>query len=347
LKRANGLIEYELIEHERWETKTELIGLTTAWEYYFNRLMPNSYQQNRLPHQRMKHAGIQSRIAENACLWTVTILDGKIYKQQPLNSCATGYNVCNFDGKSENNTEITALKLLNLVGGNMKKQMLQAVIFGLILVFTFSGCATFRSNIEGVFVEDTTKNYGTEKISVVFVVSHFQQAKGFDAIPKLEKKYQTLSGFGDILKDATREFSNLEKYASFTEFSSDISEPKRMALKDSLLATHDFSIEIEIRKEWSFAKHFLGTLGSVFSATLLPIVYSKDFSMTADVFDSDGKLIKGYSRSATTTKLVEALLLPIYPFHTERRKTEEIYVEILHDIFRQIESEKILTKEEN
>jgi len=97
LKRANGLIEYELIEHERWETKTELIGLTTAWEYYFNRLMHNSYQQNRLPYQRMKHAGIQSRIAENACLWTVTILDGKSYKQQPLNSCATGYNVCNFD----------------------------------------------------------------------------------------------------------------------------------------------------------------------------------------------------------------------------------------------------------
>ncbi|MBL7052922.1 MAG: hypothetical protein ISS00_04150 [Candidatus Marinimicrobia bacterium] len=228
----------------------------------------------------------------------------------------------------------------------MKKQVIQTVIFGLILVFAFSGCATFRSDIEGAFSSEAGKNYGAEKVSVLFVARHLRQAKGFDAIPKLEKKYQILSGFGDILQDATLEFSNLEKYASFTEFSSDISEPERMALKDSLLATHDFSVEIEIRKEWSFAKHFLGSIVSAVGA-LIPIAYSKDFSMTADVFDSEGKLIKSYSRSATATKWVEALLLPIYPFHTERRKTEEIYVEILHDIFRQIEAEKILTKEEN
>ena len=60
VERANGLIEYELLAIERWKTKSELVGFSTAWEYYFNRLRPNSYQQNRSPYQRMKHAGIES-----------------------------------------------------------------------------------------------------------------------------------------------------------------------------------------------------------------------------------------------------------------------------------------------
>jgi len=34
-----------------------------------------AYHQNRTPYQRMKRAGIPSKTAEAACLWTVTILD--------------------------------------------------------------------------------------------------------------------------------------------------------------------------------------------------------------------------------------------------------------------------------
>ena len=228
----------------------------------------------------------------------------------------------------------------------MKKQIIHTILSCFIIILISSGCATFRSDIQGTFLSESEKNYGADPVSVVFIVRHFQQAKGFDAIPKLEKKHQIISGFGDILKDATREFSNVEKYASFSEFSSDVSEPKRMALKDTLLASYDFSVALEIRKEWSFAKYFLGNLCSAFLA-IPPIAYTKDFSVSAEVFDSDGRLIKNYNRSGKTTKWVEALLLPIYPFHTERRKTEEIYVEILHDIFRQIEAEKILTKKED
>jgi len=74
VERANGLIEYELLEIERWKTKSELIGLTTTWEYYFNRFRPNSYQKNRSPYQWMKQAGIKSKTGENARLWIVTIL---------------------------------------------------------------------------------------------------------------------------------------------------------------------------------------------------------------------------------------------------------------------------------
>ena len=74
VERANGLIEYELLEIERWKTKIKLIGLTTIREYYFNRLRPNSYQKNRSSYQWMKQAGIKSKTAENAFLWAVTIL---------------------------------------------------------------------------------------------------------------------------------------------------------------------------------------------------------------------------------------------------------------------------------
>ncbi|MCH8069684.1 MAG: helix-turn-helix domain-containing protein [Candidatus Marinimicrobia bacterium] len=107
VERANGLIEYELLEIERWKTKSELVGLTTAYEYYFNRLRPNSYQQNRTPYQRMKHAGIQSQTAENVCLWTVTILDDPKLKRINFNlpwlpaRRRRGYHVCIFDGQIE------------------------------------------------------------------------------------------------------------------------------------------------------------------------------------------------------------------------------------------------------
>ena len=97
VERANGLIEYELLEIERWKTKSELIGLTTTWEYYFNRLRPNSHQKNRSPYQWMKQAGIKSKTAENACLWTVTILDDKNYKHFDFNLPQGGDKVCKFD----------------------------------------------------------------------------------------------------------------------------------------------------------------------------------------------------------------------------------------------------------
>lgn len=80
VERSNGIIEYELLEVERWESKSELVAKTTAWEYYFNRIRPNAYHQNRTPCQRMKKAGIPSKTAEQACLWTVTILDDPKFK---------------------------------------------------------------------------------------------------------------------------------------------------------------------------------------------------------------------------------------------------------------------------
>ena len=52
----------------------------------------------------MKQAGIKSKTAENACLWTVTILDDKNYKHFDFNLPEGGDKVCNFDAKVWNYT---------------------------------------------------------------------------------------------------------------------------------------------------------------------------------------------------------------------------------------------------
>ena len=97
------------------------------------------------------------------------------------------------------------------------------------------------------------------------------------------------------------------------------------------------------RASLGFGKSSTCVIRSVLSATLFPIPYTINYSADVDVFDKSGLLKGNYQRKANTILWVEALLLPIYPFHTEKRKTEEIYVEFLHDIFKQIESENILS----
>lgn len=210
-----------------------------------------------------------------------------------------------------------------------------------ILIFTV-GCATFRSDIEGSSGLEPQKTLGADPVDVLFVSKHLEQTLGLDAIPKLQNHYQILRGYDDILLDATNELSNLNRYAAYTEFSSDMSDPKRLSLKDSLMSNYQLRVVMEFRKEKSFSKYFLGTIGSVFTLTLLPIPYTQDYFLNVEVYDSRGRLTKTYARSASTTKWVEALLLPVYPFHTEKKKTEEIYVSFLHDVFRQIDADQVL-----
>ena len=214
----------------------------------------------------------------------------------------------------------------------------------LLIVFLISGCASFRSGIQGKYKGENEKNLGAEKVSVLFIFDHYHQAKGFDAIPKLEKKYQILDDFDDLFIDALAELSNVKKYNTFTEFSSDVADPKRRAEKDSLITVHDYILRMKFMRENSFARYFLGTLFSSVSMTALPIPFRKNYLFTVDVYDSDDILVKTYTRKASLTTWVQAGLIFIYPFHTEKRKAEEIYIQFLHDVFRQIESEKVLVK---
>ncbi|MFC1482147.1 hypothetical protein ACFL6E_07895, partial [Candidatus Neomarinimicrobiota bacterium] len=136
-------------------------------------------------------------------------------------------------------------------------------------------------------------------------------------------------------------------YSAFTRYSSDVNDAKRRAMMDSLMVVHDFVMKVKIMREKVFAKHFLGTIASVGSITLVPIPYSYTYSVNVELYDADGGLLKNYHRDAKLTKWIQAALIFIYPFHPETRKREELYVEFMHDIFREIETDKVLSLDKN
>ncbi|MDP2360054.1 MAG: hypothetical protein Q8O14_04780 [bacterium] len=69
---------------------------------------------------------------------------------------------------------------------------------------------------------------------------------------------------------------------------------------------------------------------------------SHTFTLKAEVLDRERRLVAATTRQARLTKWVEALLVLIYPFHPEERRREEIYMDFLHDTFRELESRGVL-----
>jgi len=228
--------------------------------------------------------------------------------------------------------------------GNIMKQNHFPTLVLLILSVLFTNCATFKSDLGGKFAQPAAKNYNADKVSVLFIFSHYRQTKGWDAIPKMDNDYEKIRGFDDFFGDALNEFSNIGSYSTFTEYAADVNKPQRRLEKDSLMQRHDYVLKIKFMREKSFAKSFLAKFASTISITILPVPYRYSYSLTADLYDRQGRLLKNYSRNASLTKWVQAGLLFAYPFYPEQRKKEEIYVEFLHDLFKQIESEKILKK---
>jgi len=215
------------------------------------------------------------------------------------------------------------------------------ILIVFVLLFLV-GCASFRSDLEGEYVGENGKNYNAQKVDVLFIISHYKQAKGYDAIPKLENRRQIINDFDDLLIDACSEFSNIDRYTTFTNYAEDVSKIERRALKDSLISSHDYIIRMKFRRDASFPKYFFGSLASSLTLTFFPIAFKRQYSLEVNVYNHDGVLISSYSRSESLTKWVQSLLLFIYPFHTEKRKEEEIYNKLMHDIFWKIEIEKVL-----
>ena len=226
----------------------------------------------------------------------------------------------------------------------MKKSKEKLTFFIILFILTLTSCAAFKSSIKGKYSAPAQKNYGADGVSVLFIFSHLRQTKGYDAIPKLDDKYQRIGSFDDFFQDALSEFSNVKSYATFTNYASDVNEPERRALKDSLEKIHDFIIKMKFKREKSFSKYFMGAIVSTATATLFPVPFTNSYSVNVELFNSQGQLIKTYSRKSSIAKWVQSLLIFLYPFHPEKRKKEEIYVQFLHDIFKQIESEKVLKK---
>ncbi len=212
----------------------------------------------------------------------------------------------------------------------------------LLLIVLLTGCAASRSQVTGAFNQPSEKNLGADKVSVFFQFRHLSQEHGFDSIPKLQA--QGVKDFDNLFRDALVEMSNVSSYVTFTEAPSDVSNPKRRQEFEKLRSEHDFTLKVDFFEESSFKQQCLSGTISLLSLTLIPMPYTWEYTITANLSDKNGKHAGTYQRKATLDNWMQALLIFAYPFYPIEGVREEIYEESLHDIFRQIETEKVLKK---
>jgi hypothetical protein len=228
---------------------------------------------------------------------------------------------------------------------NRRRIALGFCLLAIIAVLLLTArCATFTSDMKGSPGTAPAANLGADRVRVLFQFRHVHRTLGLDAIPKLEEPHERLRGFDDFFGDALRELTNVGSYATFTESSADVNDPARRALRDSLAARSDFTVRLSFMRTRSFSRLFLGSLVSTAGLTVIPVPYGNAYSVTAEVTDRDGRLVLRCERNASLTKWVQGFLIFAYPFHAEQRKKEELYVRFMHDVFRQIETEKALTR---
>lgn len=216
------------------------------------------------------------------------------------------------------------------------------VLTAALATLLLAGCASFKSDLQSAYEGEAKRNPDPRPVSVVFVFSHVRQTVGLDAVPKLVSKRLEVPSFDEVFGDALPELSNLGRYDTFTDEANDVNQPERRAVRDSLMRVSDYTVKIRIEATKPFARHFLGGIVSTLSATAVPVPYAHDYRLKADVLGRDRTLLASYERRASLTRWVEALLVFAYPFFPEERLREEIYMEFLHDTFRQMESEGVL-----
>lgn len=225
---------------------------------------------------------------------------------------------------------------------NGYQRLTMPVISCLLFALLLGGCAATRSEISGGFNRPPEKNTSPDRVSVFFLFRHLSQQHGFDSIPKLQ--VYGVKDFDNIFRDALGEIGTISSYDTFTESPNDVNVPKRRQEMESLRASRDYSLEVTFFEESSFKQECLSGTITLLSLTVIPMPYSWDYTITAKLSDRSGKLLRTYERKATLDNWVEGLLIFVYPFYPLEGKREEIYAESLHDIFRQIEAEKVLKK---
>ncbi len=222
-----------------------------------------------------------------------------------------------------------------------------------LLIAAGGGCAAVRSDIEGAYTgaapaqntrTDSARTVATtaNRVNVAFLFTHAHQNHGWDIIPKLDNEYRYVNGFYDFFRDALPTLTTVGTYATFTDKADDVTNPKRRAERDSLAVSHDYVVRMRFMRETSFARGTLGAIASTATLTLVPVPYERCYSVTAEVYARDGRLVKTYKRETSVTMWVEAFLVFVYPFAPENRKTDEVYLAFLRDIFREIDADDML-----
>ena len=214
--------------------------------------------------------------------------------------------------------------------------VLPVITFAMVL----TGCVASRSEVQGKFTSPVTRNTTAEKVSVLFQFKNLQQQHGMDTVPKLQA--HNVRDFDNLFRDSLQELGNVSQYTTYLESPNDVNNPKRRKELEEQKANHDYTVEVSLLEESSFKKDFLSGTVSLISLTLIPMPYSWDYTMTANVIKKGGAQVASYQRKATLSNWVQAALIFAYPFYPLEGKREEIYSECLHDIFKQIEAERVL-----
>ncbi len=214
----------------------------------------------------------------------------------------------------------------------------------IIILIGVSACATFRKEINGTYSPLNSESNDNKPVNVLFIFSHYNQIKGFDTVPKLANRYRILRDFNAIFSDSKQELQNIHYYDMFTEDPDDVNNPKRRLACDSLRNKNDFTIHTRILKSNSFAQYFISSAISTASLSVIPTPYHNYFEFETKVYNNEQRLIATYKRDSSTTKWIQPLLIVLYPFYPYERMQEEIYLLALHDIFKQINQERILVK---
>ncbi|RKD91101.1 Ig-like domain repeat protein [Mangrovibacterium diazotrophicum] len=221
--------------------------------------------------------------------------------------------------------------------------MKPSIQFGLLLLgLVICSCASFRSPVSGLYNQQPEINKEAEKVSVLFVFRHYKQSVGYDVVPKLSTPY--LNGFGQIFNGALDEFSNIEKFETWSLTANSINDSRENAELNDLKSQYDYVIDMKFSKENSFVSFSIGTLIEIGGLTLIPYRFRDKYKAEFSVSDNAGNLLATYNREAHLDTWVQAFLLVVYPFHNDQENGEELYLECMHDIFRQIESEGVLAK---
>jgi hypothetical protein len=214
------------------------------------------------------------------------------------------------------------------------------LITAALLTLIYSGCASFRTDVTDLYKTRTSET-SKKRVNIFFDIYHYDQSIGADAIPKL-LRHPGINSFNDIFKESLKQLTNIKQYESFTNLSTDVENPNRRKLRDSLISISDYTIKLEILREKSFAKHFIGSLVSFSTLSIIPVGYTWNYNVTVSVIDKDFKQIGKYNRSAGVTTWYQVFLIFIQAFYVEEKMNEDIYLEMISNIFMEIESSNLL-----
>ena len=100
-------------------------------------------------------------------------------------------------------------------------------------------------------------------------------------------------------------------------------------------------VRVEILEEYSFVRQFFGRVLTFVSVTAVPVPYTTRYSIDVRVTQGPRE-VATYHRSNAKTLWVQALLLFVQPFRNDAIVKERIYIDLLHDVFREMEAEGVL-----